>query len=155
VSSASALPKFVDSLVEIFGTVTPDVYDGPPVTSANKQTYVAVGWDGVTPDGGSVGTVDHTWPHVGGMDVQEDGTVTCAAVAWTGDRTVAGRRAGALELFSACEQALRDAFKDNGGELDGVRYSNLLVTAGSLDQELIDDGVRARLEFTVNYRTWI
>lgn len=155
-SSPSAVPQLIDSLVTIFGgAVDVPVFDGPQFGKDDLRSFVAVGWDGADEDGGTTATIDQAWAHIGGYDKDEQAALTCAVVAWSGDDQVKGRRDAAFTLLSDCEQALRAAFESNGGLIDGVRYINLNLTAGVLEQTRDSTGTQARVEFTVTYQTWI
>lgn len=162
-SSPSAVPQLIDSLLTIFAdAVSVPVIDGPVVDDSNRQGFVSVGWDGSKdandiPDGGTVADIDQVWPHVGGFTKQEDGSIVCGAVASSGGYRDAYKpiRDLVFGYVSDCERALRAAFEDDGGLIGGVRYIDLRLATGSLTQEPITDGVLARVPFSVIYQTWI
>lgn len=151
-TSASALPAFIAKLVSVFdAAVTVEVYDGPPITDANKQAYVAVGWDGVDADGGDAATFEQSLAYVGSLVKNESATVTCVAVSWSGGIDWSAERALVFGYVSTCEQALRAAIAAHDADLDG--FDVYEVTSGSLayERDPSDGNVTARVPFTVSY----
>lgn len=149
-TSASALPAFVEKLVSVFdAALSVDVYDGPPITDADKQAFVAVGWDGVDADGGEAATFDQDLRYVGSTIKREQASVTCVAVSWSGGISWSAERALVFGYVSTCEQALRAAITSHDTDLEG--YEIYEVLTGSLAYERTDDSVAARVPFTVSY----
>lgn len=151
-TSPSALPAFIAKLVSVFdAAVTVDVYDGPPITDANRQAYVAVGWDGVDVDGGDAATFEQRLLYVGSVKKNETASVTCVAVSWSGGVDWSAERALVFGYVSACEQALRAAIAAHDTDLDGFEIYE--VTTGSLayERDPQDGNVTARIPFTVGY----
>lgn len=150
----SAIPELIDALVTIGATVT-DTYDGPPATDANKKSYLAIGWDGDPENllGEFAGTDQQEYAYVG-SDVQSElGHVVCAAVNWSGDKTVKARRDAAYGLVSDFNDALRTAHRTNP-TLQAL-VIGCWVSAGGLTQGQTGDGVTARVVFTVNFTAQI
>jgi len=146
--ATSAVPDVIDALVAAFDAVVETVYDGPQVTKSYPKQFVAVGWDGEEGGGGEAATFSQRWGPLGARRREEDGTITCAAVAWSGDTktpAVRNRREEAFALLAACENALR-ADPPLGAT---VRWGE--VAGGSLIQEQTGEGVRVRVPFTVSY----
>lgn len=150
-TSPSALPEFIDKLVAVFdAAVAVEVYDGPPVTDANKQAYVAVGWDGVDVDGGDAADVDQGLAYLGSLTKDETATVNCVAVSWSGSTSWKAERDLAFGYLSACDQALRAAIRTDAVLM---AYQVYQVSAGSLvyDKDPQSGNPIARVPFTVTY----
>jgi hypothetical protein len=154
---STALPTVMSKLVTVFDSaVDVTVYDGAPSTSANKQSFVAVGWDGDLDElMGEYAFVDQEWLYIGTTSKREVGQITCAAVAWSGDKTVGPRRETAIDLWSDCELALRTALATDPTWQSLVLGQSVLVSGGTLSQGQTSDGVSARLVFTVSYEAHI
>jgi hypothetical protein len=158
-SSPSALPGLIDRLVAIFdAAVAVKVYDGPEITDENKQSYVAVGWNGALdaagfPEDGTVADIDQPWAAIGALAKDELVDITCGAVAWNGGRKFKPVRDLAWDYVSDCEQALRAALRTDTALQALVLWCG--VAAGSYDQTNETDAVKARVEFTVRYQARI
>jgi hypothetical protein len=163
-SSPSAVPGLIDRLVAIFdAAVAVTVYDGPEITDANKQSYVAVGWNGALddagmPDAGTVASIDQPWAAIGALAKDEIADITCGAVAWNGGRKFKPVRDLAWDYVSDCEQALRTALRPVPSGGDAALQALVQwcgIAAGSYDQTNETDAVKARVEFTVRYQARI
>lgn len=152
----SALPAVLDKLVEVFtAAVDVPVYDGAPSTAENKRSYVAVAWNGAPDDlFGDFATIDSEWLYIGTTDKLETGTVVCAAVAWSGDKDPKPRRTAALEMYEACDDALRTAF-DTDPVLQALVRESISVSGASLSTGQTDSGNLTRAVFTVTYQAQI
>lgn len=148
----SKVPAVIDYLVALSASISDGAttYDGPPSTSANKQDYRAIGWDGDLDNlYDTFATIEQEWAEIGALGKNEIGHITCAAVRWSGDKTTKARRDDVFASVSAFENALRQALRT-----DPVIQALVLwigVTSGALEQGQIDDGVRARVPFIVDY----
>jgi hypothetical protein len=156
VTSPSAVPAFVDKLVSVFdAAVTVEVYDGPPITDAAKQAYVAVGWDGVDVDGGDAATFEQRLLYVGSVRKNETASVTCVAVSWSGGVDWSAERALVFGYVSACEQALRAAIVAHDPDLEGFEVYEVMTGSLAYERDPTDGNVSARVPFTVTYSTQI
>lgn len=129
------------------------VFDGPQPTSRSLRLWVIVGSDGEDAESATADQAESTLSGVGWVD--ETGTITCSAWAFSGSTDVTERRAEALRLLEACEASLL-AHRD----LDGAfAPDQIVVRVGpsrvSLTQRQTDGGSMARVVFTVGYSTTI
>lgn len=148
--SPSAVPAVIDYLVTLAATVDDVVYDGPPSTNANEKSFTAIGWDGDTDNlYATFARIEQEWAEIGALAKNEIGHIECAVVRRTGDKLPKIPRDLAFTGVSAFEAALRAALRTDATLQALVLWIG--VTSGELEQGQTDNGVRARVSFTVDY----
>lgn len=147
-TSPSAAPAFIDKLAEVFAdAVDVEVHDGQPLVVAEQQGYVAVGWDGVDSIESATADIDQQLVYAGSTVKNEEASVQCVAVSWSGGTEFKPERDLAMGYLSDCEQALRAAI---GSDPDLQGYTLWQVSAGSIHQSR-EAGCKVRVPFTVTY----
>jgi hypothetical protein len=149
----------LDALIALGDGLDWPVIDGSGVSEDYGFRYVMIGVEDPDNDEAALAVeVQQEWLYIGGQSRQEDGTVSCCAVAWSGDSgggdnaDAAAKpvRDQAYEQVAAFEQALR-ATPDLG--VDGLLWAELRT--GSLSQWPTDTGTIAFVFFQVHYRAHI
>lgn len=150
------LPDVIDALVAMFtAAVEPlqdggiPVLDGPPPVDEPKR-YMSVGDEGDEDESDSA--LVRAWAGLGGQAMDEEGSVTCCAIAWvggSGGTSVRDQRERAFEMFSACEEAHR-ADLNLGGLVLFSRIAEVTYRPFVNDQ-----GTGARVRFTIDYKARI
>ena len=149
--STSQLPAVIDALVSTLTSgLTVPVYDGPLPAWMDAQ-FVIVGDDG-DPTTDDAANVTQTWAGIGKRSRDEDGALTCVAVAQSGDLGAKTVRDQAYALLADCENALRTD-PTLGGVLASPGVAQ--VTSHDLHQQTTSRGQLARVVFTVSYQARI
>lgn len=133
-------------------TTVAEVYDGPvPTNDAGNFLMVGVGDpDSNEPSEAAAGTQE--WSGIGARAARESGTVTCCALAWTGDADADAQRrmrVAVRDIVGALDVVLRGD-PNLGGRVPGlmwVRYGKNY----RLTQISADDGTAALFYFEVAY----
>lgn len=134
-------------------TALATIYDGPFITGDTPPTAVHVGYDG-DPAGDMAATFGwvQTWAGLGAGRKDEQFTILCCLISWSGDEAVPVRRAAALAALNAVEDALRTAANIGLGLPQPTQAA---FTSGQLFQEQSPRGLQARIPFTVSVKTRI
>jgi hypothetical protein len=146
----------VSALVDTCASVVPSgvkVYDGQPSTD-DPGSFLMVGIrDPNSNDSATSASGTLEWAGLGHNTSKEDGSITCCAMAWTGNVGNAAQKAvreSVRDISSAVEVAMRTD-PNLGGVVPGlnwVRYSG----AWDLDQLSAFDGVAAVFHFEIAYK---
>lgn len=152
----SANPLVIDALVERATAALPDalVVDGWAVTDSPAPLLLSIGLaDTDEAQTGTLSASSQTMA-VAGTDRARDqeGTVTCLALAWNGDGDQKVARDAAYGLVAAVEDLLRDD-PTLGVAAPGRSVCQLADEA--LTQRQHADGVDALVIFTVHFRVRI
>ena len=146
----------ITALVDLWdGALDVPVYDGPNAVEKADFAGLWVGYD-PTDDNAQAVEVAQSHPHVGGRSKDEEGTITCAIGAWSGDTDTKPRRERVAEILSKAEAAVR-ATLDHPEQV----FAGLVVTdlnfgeRMTLHQQLTSDGNEVLALFTVRYRARI
>ena len=127
--------------------IVPTVYDGPVPAAVNATDYGLVGSTGE--DGEEGATADLTLSDLGpGTWHDEAGEVVCAFVSWSGSNDVVARRLAALNMASACADAVH-ADRTLGGLLTEPGLAQ--VSAFRYGAHQFKEGALVRVTFTVTY----
>lgn len=154
--TTSTVPAAMDALYAILSSAPAlsgvHVLDGPPVEDMSSADMLAVGWQ---PESEEAVQLDQDFNAAGARTRDEDFSILCWLESWTGDRSVAARRARAFELLAVVEGALRatDAEPEAPTLNGAVLWSGL--TSASLRQSATNDGVRVGIAFAVTCRSRI
>lgn len=145
----------ISALVDVCAAAVPAgvaVYDGQGA-SEDPGNFVMIGvGDPNDSAATSSASGELEWAGLGHKSSKERGSVSCCAVAWTGDSGNAAQKAvrqTVRDIVSAIETALR-ADPNLGGVVPGlnwVRYSGSF----DLDQLSASDGVAAVFRFEITY----
>lgn len=125
----SLLPRAIDALVALAGTVGPQVFDGPEVRWPEKE-FLAIG---LSPDDV---TVSATRLPAGPMTTAESADIIGMIRSWSGGTDVKPHRTRAYALLDALT-ALIEADRTLGGavdhsELTGSVYMPALTPSGAV-----------------------
>lgn len=144
----------ISALVDTCTTALPtvNVYDGQGATD-DPGNFLMIGvGDPNSDDPAASASGDLQWAGLGHRTSKEQGTITCCAVAWSGDSGNAAQKAvrqTVRDISSAVESTLR-ADPNLGGVVPGlnwVRYAGSF----SLEQLSASDGVAAVFQFDIAY----
>lgn len=154
----TALPAVIGYLVATAPTFVPagtQVFDGPPAVKAvmSFSSALWIGHDPASP-GDVAAETEQDWPNLDqGRTVDETGTITCTARAWSGDTTIATQRAAAAAIAGSVEEMLRGT-QASGGPGDttmgGLAFWSH-VTAGQWLWGQLPAGAEAWCVFKVVY----
>lgn len=117
------------------------VYDGPPAADS-AQSWISVGH--VSSDTGA-GTFEQ---RVGNVDAlrEEDGTVLCEVVVWSGDDDLPARRTAAFVLTDALDATIRA-----DQTLGVLRQGSTVTLSADVVSARDPSGSTQRLLLSVNY----
>jgi hypothetical protein len=162
--STDLIPAVLDYLVTqcqaaavTGGTLTGvTVFDGPQ-PSASATGLEQVLWVGTNPLSPSeqVGDADQDFPHVGdqGRQIDENGSVICAAKYWSGNTAMQPVRDGCSAIVGAVQQMLQGT-PGTGGPGDttmgGLVFWSL-IDGVTWWQQLVRDGGEAYCAFRIRY----
>lgn len=152
--ATSQAPTLIDAIVTALQAapelVDVRVIDGPIVADEAPQDWIFVGYDG-NPEGdfGSVST-DQEWAGIGAKRRDESIAVVCSVVATRQLTDIKSARDRAYALFAVVEDTLRE---DPSMGMPPPTVAE--VTVPTLHQEPTDQGMQARLTFTVACQTRI
>jgi hypothetical protein len=124
------------------------VFSGPKPTADPAQEYVTVAYD---PEGGPGVLTDQEVSDMGNRWIEEEGSVTCQIVCWSGEDDTAALLARADDLLDLIDAGLV-ANPTLSGILSSGNYARVL---GRSSMTPVSDqaGVRVSLAFTVSYST--
>lgn len=150
----SVVPALIDALVTAFQAAMPtvSVRDGFTVTG-DTGDFLMVGSD--DPDSetsAESATVEQAWAHANSTARDERGEVNCVALSWNGDTNQKTVRDSVYAIVAAVENVLR-ADPTVGG-VPGLLYTGF-GTSQTLRQNQFQEGVDARLAFTIAFRARI
>lgn len=150
--SDTAQHAVIEALVALWGNALDDVpvYDGPNAIEEAEYAAVWVGYD-PTDDNAQAVESGQTWAQIGNRAKNEEGTITCAVCAWSGDTNTTPRRQKVAEILSDLEAALRGDLTLSVGTLIDSNFGERIT----LHQQLTVDGNEVLALFTVNYRARI
>lgn len=150
----SATPAIIDALVAAARLALQDVlvYDGYGL-SDDPGDILMVGVD--DPDSvrpANAGESFHEWAAIGGSRTHDQqGTVTCAALAWSGDMDPKAVRDRAYAIVSEVAQILRDT---PALGVPSVAWCTL-GQSETLSQNIDDAGCSALVVFSIRFRARI
>lgn len=129
------------------------VVDGPFLTGEDPTSAVYVGYDG-DPEGDFNATENWSqdWAGLGAQRKNESFDIVGCVISWSGDVTVADRRATALAVLGAVESDLRAAANIGLGL---PQPTTVMWASGQLFQEQGPRGLQARIPFSISVRTRI
>src|SRR5689334_17921159 len=78
------------------------IYDGPPIQATGRKDYLCVGY---TPDTDTIGW-SREWAAIGQFRQEEDFTLPCSAMVWSGSTDMAVRRTRAFAILDAVAAVL-------------------------------------------------
>lgn len=151
----SRVPAVIDYLVAAFTAAATlgaaadpvTVYDGPALSGATPQLVLWVGLDDPDAEGYTVAAeTDSAWAALGAQARNEQITVHCVALAWSGDRIVKTARDQAFGIVGAVETLLRADVMLGGTLVSG----QCQVIVGSLRQGQSDNGAVAQVPFRID-----
>jgi hypothetical protein len=149
--SDTAQHAVIEALVDLWNNALDvPVYDGPNAVEEAEYAAVWVGYD-PTDDNAQAVESSQTWAELGNRAKNEEGTITCAVAAWSGDSTTIKRRQRVAELLSELETALRADLTLSVGTLIDTNFGERIT----LHQQLTEDGNEVLALFTVDYRARI
>lgn len=154
--ATSRVPAAIDALVAILsqapGLDGVAVIDGPPVGDQADADYLYIGWQ---PESESAAELNQAFASAGARTRDEEISVLCTVDCWTGDSVVAAARSRAFELLGVVEDTIRASGAQPEAPTLGGAVLWAHLTQGLLQQANTDQGVRARLLFTVSCRARI
>jgi hypothetical protein len=154
--ATSRVPAAIDALVSILGAAPGldgvSVIDGPPTVDQADADYLYVGWQ---PEGETAAELTQDFNAAGARTRDEEFTIRCTIDCWTGDSDVATVRARAFELLGVVEDTIRASGAQPAAPTLGGAVLWAHLTQGLLQQANTDQGVRARLWFSVSCRARI
>lgn len=159
VTVTSRLPALIDYLVALFdgaatiGQATPPVtvFDGPPTTLLDSQLTLYVGLSDPESDGPeAAGDSQQTWAALGRRARDEEVTIHCCAVAWSGVDDIATARTAATGIVAAVEVVCQ---ADNFGGL--VLFPDPGITGLALTQNNTSRGAIAQVTFDLIFKSRI
>jgi hypothetical protein len=148
--ATSAVPTALSNLVAALEAVLDPgiVYDGPELTGDVPPVVVCVGYDG--DPAGDMRAVENwrqTWAGLGAQVKDESFDVLGCVIAFSGDTTVASKRAQVFATFGVVETALRTATLVSLG-LTGPALAEFV--AGEFYQEQTTSGLQCRIPWVVS-----
>lgn len=153
-TTASAVPTLIDALVAVGQAAFPSatspviVIDGPGNTAQDLGQFLFIGCpDPDSADAADSATSDQIWPYTDHVFRRETITVSCGALAWTGD-TETGSMKTVRDQVYAILQAFTNAIVADPSLTGAV----LMVTGASnlaLKQQSDDQGLIAYLSFDI------
>lgn len=108
-TTASSIPDAIDMLYQAFTVALPanQVYDGPDPSSEYPTKCVIIGLsdpDGDSPQEAAASTQQWAW--IGHVQRDEEVTVHCVAVSWSGDTNMKAVRDGAFSVVKVLTDTL-------------------------------------------------
>ncbi len=158
--ATSRIPAAIDWLVTTFrdaptlGQATPavDVYDGPEARYGESNLILWVGLDDPDADDAPIAaTSDQTWASLGAQRKDEQFSVYCVALAWSGDTDVRAARIGAYGIVSAVEDIVR-ANANLGGTILVTLHGVTGMTARQINGER---GAGCQIQFRIDCKARI
>ncbi|TCO47302.1 hypothetical protein [Actinocrispum wychmicini] len=156
-TDVSRIPAAIDGLVALCTTATAPaeplhgvhVYDGPPVTDLSDPLMLFLG---DTPDTLESVTGTQTFAELGGASRDETFSISCTAVARSGDTDMKARRDAAHAIMAAVERLLRPGEPGADITLGGAVLWAQVGGDIVLSQLQYAKGSLARLRFAVTCR---
>lgn len=128
------------------------VFDGAVVGGGSFATAVVIGGNGDPEDVQRPVRFQTGW-HDMDLTMDEQGTIQCAVIVWSGDAnldTFSDQRTSAFAILEDADQALRASV--DAANLSVTQLLWLHVSGGELAQGISDRGTRTVLSFTIDYR---
>ena len=148
--SSSQVPTAVSNLVAALEAAVGAaiVFDGPEIVGDVPPVAVIVGYDG-NPEGDMRAVENWTqdWIGLGAQRKDEAFDIVCCVVAFSGDTTVADKRAAVFATFATVESTLRTATL---AALGLAAPALAEFSAGEFYQEQTGSGLQCRIPFTVS-----
>lgn len=146
--AAPKIGAIIDALVVSARTTSASaVYDGPALSADMPPDFMVIG--GTEDPDDEPSSFDQAWNGLGAKTKTEAGEVTCAVIVGTGNDDVKVARDRALSILAEFETAVR-----NDPTLGGVLSAGWChVSGGRHVQRLNNQGLYARISFTVSYQT--
>ena len=154
--ATSAVPEVIDALVALARTEVTDtlVFDGIGATD-DPGNFLMIGVEDPDIEGAAFSAdVKQGWANANYTTRDEEGDITCVALAWVGDSGDAGQKAArdaAYAITAALEAALRT---DPSLGLPTLLWSGFGTTS-QLSQAQGSGGSSALLVFRINFRARI
>lgn len=149
-SSTTRIDDVIDYLIATFSTATSlPVKDGPDDVETSQTDMLLVGVRLDQSADEFVGDVEleQTFPYIGSRFKEEQGSIPCSILVWSGDSTARPRRAKAVEYWNACEGAHRADLS-----LGDLTEDSSMNAATRLVYMTGQRGNLCVLTFTVDYR---
>lgn len=148
--SSSQVPAAISALVAALETAlgAAIVFDGPEITGDIPAVAVIVGYDGdAEGDFRAVENWSQEYVGLGALRKEEGFDILGCVVAFTGDTTIADKRASVFATFATVETTLRTA------TLAGLGLAAPALaefSAGEFYQEQTGSGLQCRIPFIVS-----
>lgn len=147
--AVSIVPDLIDRLVQLFSAQVPvgvTVEDGWGITE-NSGVYLYVGADSPFAASQTTGaTATQEWPMSTTAGRREQGTITCAVVAWDGSGDMKVARDAAFEVVAVAQRELR---ADTRLALDGLLKTSF--TGLDYGQDQTEDGAVCLCTFSIDF----
>lgn len=153
--TVSVVPMLIDAMVSLYTDELPNirVSDGTGVTD-DPGDYLMVGVEDPFNDAESAATTESDWAGVGvSAPRSETGTVTCAALCWSGDTNAKVVRDRVYDAVNAVAALHRDPYDVSLGVPQLLWTS--FGTRTRLEQNQGDEGCYALLAFSVYFQAQI
>ena len=151
----SIIPDLIEQLVVTLDAALPAdviVVDGDIVTG-DVGTFLMIGWDDPDNDRATAATGQQKWAGLGAKARDEEGTVTCLAVALDGNNALATARATAKAVTDIVENTLR-ADPNLAGTVLGLMWTGYGART-ELRQWLSDQGAVCTITFEIAFKARI
>lgn len=153
--STSITFDLIDGLVDAFRAGLPStvhVVDGDVVTG-EAGTFLMVGWDDPDNDRATSTTGSQSWAGLGAKARNEEGTVTCLVVGWTGNGDLKEARTTVRGVTDGVEGLLR-ADPNLDGAVPGLLWTEY-GTRTELRQWLSEEGAVVTCTFEIAFKARI
>ncbi len=150
--ATSRVPATLTALVAALEAVLDPntVYDGPEITGDVPLVAVCIGYDGdPTGDMRAVENWTQRWAGLGAGMKEEAFDVLCCVIAFSGETTIADKRAAVFATFATVETVVRPPTLPATLGLTSPAMAEF--TAGELYQEQTAAGLQCRIPFTVSF----
>jgi hypothetical protein len=149
--TTSVVFDLTDRLVDVFKEAVTDatVYDGYGNIN-DPGDFVMVGVDDPDGDRAQASDATQTWAGLGAHTRDEEGTITCVALAWTGNPELKPVRAKVKAMTGAIEQALK-ADPSLGGTVPGLLWTGYGQRT-QMVQLQTDDGASVIVFFDIAFK---
>lgn len=151
--ATSVVPALIDAIVAqaTVAITTATTYDGMGVTD-DPDNWLMVGIDDPDADGfADTAESSQSWAHVGHTTRDEEGDITCAALAWNGDGDLKKARDDAYAITAQVENLART---DPTWGIAGILSSGF-GSSTQLKQIQGQHGAAAMVVFRIHFRARI
>lgn len=149
-----ALSALVTLLRNTAGIDAATVYDGPFLSDDTPRTAIYVGYDG-NPEGDlqAITGWEQSWVGLGTASKDENFSIQCAVISWSGDTDIALQRGEAFTVFGLIADQLRACA--TGGSFGLPQPTTVALAGGEVYQEHGNFGLQIRINFSVSVQTRI